>query len=567
MVADRPGRPPPAGPGHRDAAGRHGGAAGRAGRGLRGRRPRLRAGQGGRRLPLPEPSRSAPATSSASCSRARPPGCRPPRSRRWPSSPTSSRSPGRRSPPSAASTSTAWCARSSSGATSPRCPRPRSRPGRAVRHDRRRSSSASALDSLDDLPADRRVRARAPTWSRRSSTACASTRSRSRWRPSRSAADDDGAPEPTDHGDRHADRPRRPRLTRGRATTRVNGCRRSWRARGSAAGGSARTSSPTVGSRSTARSPILGRRVDVERDLVEIDGAAIGVRPGLVYYLLNKPTGVVTTADDPQGRPTVVDLVPRRAARVPGRAPRPRHRGSAAADQRRRADPPADPSVLSASTRSTSPTSSGRPTRAELRRLREGVELDDGITAPAQVSAGRAGPAAHRDPRGPQPPGPPHVRGHRPSGAAARAQPHRPAHRPQAEAGRVARADHRRGAGPRAGRVGARPRRRPGRGPRGRRSSIPPCPTPSGPSGAPPPSTRTPPSRCATRTVALLAEMLAGQRDRPRRPDQRHLHRHRRHPLDVPGPGGPGVRTRRRAAALRPRARHRRGHAASASGS
>ncbi len=37
---------------------------------------------------------------------------------------------------------------------------------------------------------------------------------------------------------------------------------------------------------------------------------AIGVAPGLVYYLLNKPAGVVTTADDPQGRPTVVSLVP-----------------------------------------------------------------------------------------------------------------------------------------------------------------------------------------------------------------------------------------------------------------
>ena len=46
---------------------------------------------------------------------------------------------------------------------------------------------------------------------------------------------------------------------------------------------------------------VLGRRVDVERDLIEVDGAAIGVAPGLVHYLLNKPTGVVTTADDPQG--------------------------------------------------------------------------------------------------------------------------------------------------------------------------------------------------------------------------------------------------------------------------
>ena len=54
----------------------------------------------------------------------------------------------------------------------------------------------------------------------------------------------------------------------------------------------------------------LGRRVDAERDRVEVDGAAVGVRPGQVYYLLNKPRGVVTTAADTHGRPTVVDLVP-----------------------------------------------------------------------------------------------------------------------------------------------------------------------------------------------------------------------------------------------------------------
>ena len=40
---------------------------------------------------------------------------------------------------------------------------------------------------------------------------------------------------------------------------------------------------------------ILGRRVDIERDVVEVDGVPIGVRDGLVYYLLNKPRGVVTT--------------------------------------------------------------------------------------------------------------------------------------------------------------------------------------------------------------------------------------------------------------------------------
>src|SRR5439155_10914988 len=53
----------------------------------------------------------------------------------------------------------------------------------------------------------------------------------------------------------------------------------------------------------------LGRRVDPEQDRVTLDGVTIPVRPGLVYYLLNKPAGVVTTAHDPEGRPTVVDLV------------------------------------------------------------------------------------------------------------------------------------------------------------------------------------------------------------------------------------------------------------------
>lgn len=53
-----------------------------------------------------------------------------------------------------------------------------------------------------------------------------------------------------------------------------------------------------------------GTRVDPDRDTIAVNGAVIGVRPGLVHYLLNKPAGVVTTASDPQGRPTVVELVP-----------------------------------------------------------------------------------------------------------------------------------------------------------------------------------------------------------------------------------------------------------------
>lgn len=54
----------------------------------------------------------------------------------------------------------------------------------------------------------------------------------------------------------------------------------------------------------------VGMRVDAETAHIEVDGVPLPVRPGLVHYLLHKPTGVVSTVDDPQGRATVVDLVP-----------------------------------------------------------------------------------------------------------------------------------------------------------------------------------------------------------------------------------------------------------------
>jgi len=54
----------------------------------------------------------------------------------------------------------------------------------------------------------------------------------------------------------------------------------------------------------------LGQKVDPETARVVVDGVPLPIRPGLVYYLLYKPVGVVSTASDPQGRPTVVGLVP-----------------------------------------------------------------------------------------------------------------------------------------------------------------------------------------------------------------------------------------------------------------
>ena len=53
----------------------------------------------------------------------------------------------------------------------------------------------------------------------------------------------------------------------------------------------------------------LGSKADLERDHIKVDGKLIRPPKRLVYIALNKPKGYVTTASDPQGRPTVLDLI------------------------------------------------------------------------------------------------------------------------------------------------------------------------------------------------------------------------------------------------------------------
>jgi 23S rRNA pseudouridine2605 synthase len=54
----------------------------------------------------------------------------------------------------------------------------------------------------------------------------------------------------------------------------------------------------------------LGTRADAARDDIRVDGVRLKAAAPPVYLLLNKPKGVVSTRQDPEGRPTVMELVP-----------------------------------------------------------------------------------------------------------------------------------------------------------------------------------------------------------------------------------------------------------------
>jgi 23S rRNA pseudouridine2605 synthase len=130
---------------------------------------------------------------------------------------------------------------------------------------------------------------------------------------------------------------------------------------------------------------ILGQRIDTATARVEVDGNLIPVAPDLVYYLLNKPDGVVTTADDPQGRQTVVALVPTEPRVFPvGRLDRHTEGLLVLTNDGALAQLLTHPSHGVAK-EYVAEVSGGTPSPGALRALRQGVELDDGPTAPAEV--------------------------------------------------------------------------------------------------------------------------------------------------------------------------------------
>ncbi len=125
------------------------------------------------------------------------------------------------------------------------------------------------------------------------------------------------------------------------------------------------------------RTAILGDRCDPETSVVTVDGARIPVAPGLVTYLLAKPVGVVSTTDDPQRRKTVVDLVPA--------SPRVWPVGRLDADSEGLILVTNDGDLTNHVTHPSNGVTKtyvvlveGNPGRAALRKLTQGVDLEDG---------------------------------------------------------------------------------------------------------------------------------------------------------------------------------------------
>ncbi len=134
----------------------------------------------------------------------------------------------------------------------------------------------------------------------------------------------------------------------------------------------------------------LGQTAEPTTDRIEVDGKLIAIqsRPKLVYLLLNKPVGVVSTCLDPQGRRTVLELLPPQLANCEGIHPV------------GRLDIDSSGALLLTNDgeltfRLTHPRHSvsktyvvwvqGRPTAAALADWRNGIDLEGQLTLPARV--------------------------------------------------------------------------------------------------------------------------------------------------------------------------------------
>ena len=126
-----------------------------------------------------------------------------------------------------------------------------------------------------------------------------------------------------------------------------------------------------------------GQLVDPARDVITVDGRRVSLPDAPVWFVLNKPAGVLTTASDPEGRRTVFDLVPPR----PGLTYVGRLDYMTEGVLLLTTDGDAAHRLTHPSTgveRTYLATVRG-PVRAAAAAIREGVELEDGLVVPERV--------------------------------------------------------------------------------------------------------------------------------------------------------------------------------------
>ena len=130
----------------------------------------------------------------------------------------------------------------------------------------------------------------------------------------------------------------------------------------------------------------LGDKADPAIDSVKVDGKRVRRPTGHRYLLLNKPRGFLTTRSDPQGRPTVYDLVPEALARTlfpVGRLDYDSEGLLLLTDDGELAQRVAHPSHGCSKTYAVKVR--GFPERAEVDKLRRGVKLEGSLTRPAKI--------------------------------------------------------------------------------------------------------------------------------------------------------------------------------------
>lgn len=130
---------------------------------------------------------------------------------------------------------------------------------------------------------------------------------------------------------------------------------------------------------------VLGTKIDPGRDRVAVRGRTVAPRPSFTYLMLNKPAGYLTTLRDPQGRPRVIDLLPRDGPRVfpVGRLDLDTTGLLLLTDDGALAHRLLHPAHGVWKTYRA--TVRGVPSGEAVRLLRRGLRLEDGPTAPARV--------------------------------------------------------------------------------------------------------------------------------------------------------------------------------------